>query len=93
VTPADARALELDQEDIRKEVLYFFTKFESLDFYYKLIDQQFGGGIAPSQYSYKLAPIDGSALNRVFEVEEHMGQMFLEGIAEMHHNHKQMQRN
>ena len=42
-----------------------------------------GGGITPNFYRFKLAPMDGPMLNRVYEVEEHVGRLLLEGVAEM----------
>jgi len=59
-----------------------------LNFYYQQVNKMFGGGITPSFYRFKLAPMDGSKLNRVYEVEEHVGKLLLEGVAEMQNAHQ-----
>jgi len=74
--------------EVRKEAMNFFEKFQSLNFYYQQVSKQFGGGITPSFYRFKLAPMDGSMLNRVYEVEEHVGKLLLEGVAEMQNAHQ-----
>ena len=43
-----------------------------------------GPGYTPTFYRYKVLPLDGSPLNRVYEVEEHVGEVFLEAAAKMH---------
>ena len=58
-----------------------------MNFYYKQVNRQLGGGVAPNFYRFKLCPPDGPVLNRVYEVEEHMGRVFLEEVAEMQRAH------
>ena len=62
-------------------MLYFFEKFNTLAFYYKEVNKKLGGGHVPAFYRYKIYPMNGSPLNRVFEVEEHMGRVFIDELA------------
>jgi len=41
----------------------------------------------PNFYRFKLCPPDCPTLNRVYEIEEHMGKVFLEEVAEMQRAH------
>lgn len=68
----------------KRQVRKMFTKFEGLSFYYNEVNKQFVN-LCPAFYHYKICPLmdaftkDGSPedkdfmLNRVFEVEEYMG--------------------
>jgi hypothetical protein len=35
--------------------------------------QTIGGGLTPSLYKFRIFPLEGPLLNRVYEVEEYMG--------------------
>lgn len=50
-----------DDEDIdlRKEVFFFYQKFHCLNFYYSMVNQKHGGGLAPSFYRFRICPIIG----------------------------------
>ena len=72
------------------EALYFFAKFQALNFYYQQVSKQFGGGITPNFYRFRLAPTWAPMPNRVYEVEEHVGVLLLEGLAEMHLSHQRL---
>lgn len=61
--------------------MYFFTRFASLNFYYSQVASTLGGGYCPNFYRYRICPLDGTPLNRVYEVEEHVGRLFLEEAA------------
>jgi hypothetical protein len=74
----------------RKEIAYFFERFQALNFYYAQVNKLHGGGLAPSFYRFKLCPLEGPRLNRVFEVEEHVGRCFIEEVAEMHLAHQRL---
>lgn len=41
----------------------------------------------PSFYRYKIHPMGGETLNRVFEVEEHVGRVFMDELAGAHYRH------
>jgi hypothetical protein len=69
-------------------LLYYFEKFQALNFYYQQVNQLLGGGHAPSFYRFRLCPLSGPLLNRAFEVEEHLGRGFLEEAAQMHLAHQ-----
>ena len=73
-----------------EEIRYFFGKFQALNFYYEQVKKQHGGGLAPSFYNFKLSPLSGPLLNRVVEVEEHVGRAFIEEVAEMHLAHQRL---
>lgn len=48
-----------------------------------------GGGLTPNFYRFKLCPWEGKTLRKVFEVEEYMGNCFLEELAaELYENSK-----
>lgn len=83
----DAVSEKGDDSLIQKELLYFFERFQTLNFYYQQVNKHLGGGVAPNFYRFKLCPQDGSELNRVYEVEEHMGRVFIEEVAEMQRAH------
>ena len=72
---------EANETFARKEILHFFTKFQALNFYYQQVNKQHGGGVAPSFYRFRLAPASGPILNRVYEVEEHVGRCFIDEAA------------
>jgi len=72
------------------EALYFFARFQALNFYYQQVSKQLGGGITPNFYRFRLAPTWAPMLNRVYEVEEHVGRLLLEGLAEMHLSHQRL---
>ena len=76
--------------DARKEIVHFFEKFQALNFYYSQVNKLHGGGLAPSFYRFKLCPLGGPLLNRVFEVEEHVGRCFIDEVAEMHLAHQRL---
>lgn len=44
-----------------------------------------GGGLTPSFYKFRICPLDGPLLNRVYEVEEYMGKQLIQGLAEIHY--------
>jgi len=73
-----------------REILYFFEKFSARNFYYSQVGKQHGGGLAPSFYRFKLCPLGGPQLNRVFEVEEHVGRCFIDEVAAMHMAHQRL---
>ena len=77
----------LSDISIRKETMYFFQKFASLNFYYSQVASVLGGGVCPMFYRYRICPLDGSKLNRVYEVEDHVGRLFLEEATQMHLEH------
>ena len=81
---------EDDDIDVRKEVFFFYQKFQCLNFYYSMVNQKHGGGLAPSFYRFQICPIVGPQINRVFEVEEFMGKCFIEEVASMHIAHQQL---
>lgn len=83
----DAVSDKKENSLVQKEILYFFEKFQTLNFYYQQVNKHLGGGVAPNFYRFKLCPQDGSELNRVYEVEEHMGRVFIEEVAEMQRAH------
>lgn len=74
----------------QREALHFFEKFQALNLYYQQVNQRHGGGVAPSFYRFRLCPLGGPLLNRVYEVEEHVGRCFLEEVAEMHLAHQRL---
>lgn len=77
----------LQEEDA--EILHFYGKFQALNFYYAQVNRVHGGGVAPSFYRYRLAPLSGPRLNRAYEVEEHVGRGFLDEVAELHLSQQQ----
>lgn len=80
--------LTQEQKDIKNETLFFYVKFQSLNFYYAQVFKHLGGGFCPSFYRFRIQPMDGSKLNRVYEVEEHMGKTLLEEVARLHKAHQ-----
>lgn len=80
VTEEEREARELAQ----KEMAYFFERFCTLNFYYEEVNRKCGGGLVPSFYRFKMYPMGGETLNRVYEVEEHMGRVFIDELAEVH---------
>ena len=81
---ADKSAETELQKQIRQESLFFFQRFAATNFYYQQVARVVGPGYTPTFYRYKVLPLDGSPLNRVYEVEEHVGEVFLEAAAKMH---------
>ena len=81
--PANSAGTEL-QKQIRDESRFFFQRFAATNFYYQQVARVVGPGYTPTFYRYKVLPLDGSPLNRVYEVEEHVGEVFLEAAAKMH---------
>ena len=69
---------------IEKELSFFFERFATLNFYYKQVAEEVGAGCTPFFYRYCIAPMKGEELNRVYEVEEHMGSLFMEELAKMY---------
>ena len=84
----EAGAEQASESFARKEIRHFFGKFQALNFYYQQVNKQHGGGVAPSFYRFKLSPLSGPVLNRVYEVEEHVGRCFIDEAAEMHLAHQ-----
>lgn len=76
----------------QKEMLYFFERFSTLNFYYDEVKKKYGGGLVPSFYRFKICPMNGETLNRVYEVEEHMGRVFIDELAEVHFRNAVFQR-
>ena len=46
-------------------------------FYYQQVMLTIGGGLTPSFYKFRICPLDGPLLNRVYEVEEYMGKQLI----------------
>lgn len=73
-----------------EEAMELFQQFASLEFYYTEVNK-ISYNICPSVYKYRISPFDSvrtkmsDSLNRVFEVQEHMGCTFMEELAFMHH--------
>lgn len=71
------------------EAQSLFEQFASLDYYYKEANK-LTVNICPTIYKYRIHPFDAvlqhkaHMLNRVFEVEEHMGNNFMDELAQMH---------
>ena len=73
-------------------MLYFFERFSTLAFYYQEVNKKCGGGLVPNFYRFKIYPMNGEPLNRVYEVEEHMGRVFIDVLAEVHYKHSMAHR-
>jgi hypothetical protein len=80
----EQKALSPEQRQIKNEALFFFQRFSAINFYYSQVSRVIGPGFTPSFYRFKVLPMDGSKLNRVYEVEEHVGEIFLEAASKMH---------
>lgn len=80
-------------KEARREQLFYFQKFQTLNFYYKQVNKTLGPGFVPNFYRFKIAPIEAPTLSRVFEVEEHVGRVFIEELAEMHLAHLKSKEN
>lgn len=81
------------RQEARREQLYFFQKFNAVNYYYKKVNLQRGPGLVPSFYRFKVAPIDVPELARVYEIEEHIGRPFIDELAEMHLSHLKQRAN
>jgi hypothetical protein len=70
-----------------------FERFASLDFYYNEVNK-ISFNICPSLYKFRIKPFEqviqsaseDMRINRVFEVEEHMGSNFMEQLAIMQYD-------
>jgi hypothetical protein len=82
-------ALEPAKVNLDKLKERYFTKFQALNLYYCEVNKHFYN-TCPAFYRFKISPLipesrpGGSLLNRVFEVEEYMGRLFIEELADMH---------
>ncbi|CDW75782.1 UNKNOWN [Stylonychia lemnae] len=74
--------------------LRYYTKFQGLNFYYNEVNKRYYN-ICPAFYRFKICPLivqkarDKPFLNRVYEVEEYMGKIFMEDLGNMHQHHLQ----
>ena len=69
----------------------YFTKFQTLNYYYNEVNRKFYN-VCPAFYRFKICPLEPSLdkLNRVYEVEEYMGKLFIEDLGNMHQDHIRM---
>ena len=91
-------AVDGNKIDIERLKIRYFTKFQALNFYYNEVNKYFYN-ICPAFYRFKLCPLEpmgapgSTLLNRVYEVEEYMGQPFMQDLAIMHDQHLTMIKN
>lgn len=78
---------------MNREQLFYFQKFNAINYYYKRVNIEQGPGLVPSYYRYKIAPLDYDELSRVYEIEEHVGRPFIDELAEMHLSHLKQRAN
>lgn len=91
-------AYEPQKINLEKLKLRYFTKFQALNMYYCEVNKHLYN-VCPAFYRYKISPLvpegrpGSQLLNRVFEVEEYMGRLFIEEVADMHQDHIRLLKN
>eukprot|EP00347_Sterkiella_histriomuscorum_P005365 403356888 len=91
-----SEANEADKVNLNNLKVRYFTKFQAQNFYYNEVNKRFYN-ICPAFYRFKICPLitkptKNDCINRVYEVEEYMGKLFIEDLSNQHQDHIRMQK-
>ena len=87
----DIYSLGVDPQrvDVSMLRMRYYTRYQLINYYYQEVNKKIYN-ICPGFYRFKISPLSGKGeasshkLSRAYEVEEYMGKLFIEDLANMH---------